>query len=621
MKEFEAKDLAECVRKLADVVEKMGPGWKVSPFGSVANGFLTSGSDLDVTCFHEDINEQDSSKAIKELQTKLLPMLQRHPRFEIIEEVWSARVPILKLIFDGKTEVDLSCHNLQALQNSALLKAYCNLHPLIRDLVILIKVWAKSDNVAGASEQHLSSYSWTLMTLYFLQVDAALQMPCLPTSAFGSTGTVDAGIPHTWTCQLSLWALFHRFFSFFVNEFQWGTEVISVRLGKREVIGSPSFQSLPGNTLQRIHLEDPFLRNRNLNCVLGHAQEHLLRARLQQALRSLAGGALPESFLKVLHKAEDEGSSGHSGNSHLAQSQGWQREEGQLTQRELQMLEQTNHFGNHQEIGRLHNFQGLQQNLQEIQRMQKLEVEATQAQEQEECLQQSEQLLLRMLHEQWEIKKHQELNLQGPRQQHNNTQGMPRRQNGYLPNGDATAVPAPYLADSPGMGQRMAWRTSSSEATAAEARRQGPPQPGHYGNGSSEAGWHDGGHVDAHDLVNTPCPAGSSSPTSKKIGACMRDSEEIEHSSPEGLDSMVASAWQTQTWCDLLHQSEAWPQENATEDGSFSVGGDQQLSSYFLGRAVPGRVRRPSPPCLPPSAWSDISEPEPDLDGVIRFIL
>ena len=107
-------------------------------------------------------------------------------RFEIIEEVWSARVPILKLRFDGKTDVDLSCHNLQALQNTYLLwarppsperallvsreclllfslvslssaKAYSMLNPVVRGLVITVKLWAKLEGSETLADEKMTN--------------------------------------------------------------------------------------------------------------------------------------------------------------------------------------------------------------------------------------------------------------------------------------------------------------------------------------------------------------------------------------------------------------------------------------------------------------------------------
>ncbi|CAE8610280.1 unnamed protein product [Polarella glacialis] len=293
---------AMCIQQLGQCLQRLGQGWRLRAFGSSANTFCTRGSDLDLTCFHDSVQDQDSHIATQELRFKLLPLLYHHPRFEIKEQIWSARVPIVKLIFDGTTEVDLSCHNPQALQNTYLLKAYAELSPQVRNLVLAVKVWAKNEGVSGAPCGHLSSYSLTLMVLYFLQVQQGLQMPCIPTEAFSSYGARPEVKRIHWRCASPLAELVGRFFMFYApgaegGGFQWGSEVVSVRLGQRVQPREPAFKSLPGRLGQRLHIEDPFLLARNLNCVLTPENEQLLKAKLQQTATTICSGGIPAAFL------------------------------------------------------------------------------------------------------------------------------------------------------------------------------------------------------------------------------------------------------------------------------------------------------------------------------------
>ncbi|CAE7230421.1 TUT7 [Symbiodinium pilosum] len=124
-----------CVLALEEVVLRLGPNWRVSPFGSAANGFGTKFSDLDATCYELPPEEgkepeQPQQPAAEVLSERLAPLLREHPEFTMAQEVLHARVPILKLCFEGKLEVDLSCHNTLPLQNTKLLKAclFMSLH-------------------------------------------------------------------------------------------------------------------------------------------------------------------------------------------------------------------------------------------------------------------------------------------------------------------------------------------------------------------------------------------------------------------------------------------------------------------------------------------------------------
>lgn len=297
----------ECLERLALMVSELGPGWHVKAFGSSANGFLTPGSDLDATFYHESVPEQDSILAINELRFRLLPMLSQQPEFEIKETIWGARVPIVKLKFRGSIDVDLSCHNLQALQNTYLLRAYSNLSPTIRSLVLCLKMWSKRTGVNGALNGYLSSYSLTLMVLYFLQVDTELDMPCLPTDLFSCHGQSPEINSFTWARRMPLAAVLRKFFMFYGVPggmgFEWGSEVVSVRLGRRAKASEQVFMNLPGRHTQRLHVEDPFLP-RNLNCVLLMDKEKILQAKLQETAFTLVSQTVPKVFLEAVEEGQ-----------------------------------------------------------------------------------------------------------------------------------------------------------------------------------------------------------------------------------------------------------------------------------------------------------------------------
>mmetsp|Transcript_72310 Transcript_72310/g.172688 ORF Transcript_72310/g.172688 Transcript_72310/m.172688 type:complete len:580 (+) Transcript_72310:101-1840(+) len=284
-----------CVHALEEVVTSLGPNWRVSPFGSAANGFGTKFSDLDATCYElpeEGKEPEQQQPAAEVLSERLAPLLRKHKSFDIAQEVLHARVPILKLCFEGKLEVDLSCHNTLPLQNTKLLKAYSTLDDRVKELVILVKLWAKDRGVCGASRSHLSSYALTLMAIYFMQVHPKISLPMLPPQAFKDDSHVDVGAKveaarSSWSCNLSLGQFVLRFFNFYSLEFSWGSEVVSVRLPNRLDASENHLVKLKGRNFRRLHVEDPVDETRNLNCVLGDAQEIELQRALAETYSRL----------------------------------------------------------------------------------------------------------------------------------------------------------------------------------------------------------------------------------------------------------------------------------------------------------------------------------------------
>jgi len=290
-----------CVDQLRAAARALGEDWVVKLFGSVANGFCTRASDIDAAFAQEEVAGEpppEPLQAASIMKDRLIPILREQPQFEIVEEILGAKVPILKLRFDGVLDVDLSCNNQLPFQNTQLLKAYSSLDSNVRDLGIAVKLWAKAAGVCGACQGKLSSYTFTLLTIYFMQVHQDVKLPCLPPAAFagggGEAGHAKlAAARSVWSNRLPLGELLFRFFMFYAQDFGWGTEVVSVRLGHRLQYGDSFFEGLRGRWHMRLHVEDPYQLERNLNCVLGELEEARLREAFGQAAFCIQCGRSP----------------------------------------------------------------------------------------------------------------------------------------------------------------------------------------------------------------------------------------------------------------------------------------------------------------------------------------
>lgn len=292
-----------CLQELQVMMRQLGPEWDARPFGSYANGFGTVVSDLDVTCCQGNVpvGPDAQHKAASVLGEQLIPMLDRHPCFSIRERILGARVPIVKLLFECELEVDISCHNPQPLLNTRLLRAYSRMDPRIKELGVAVKLWAKGAGVCDASKSNLSSYSFTLLVIYFMQVHHEVRLPVLPTDAFGllAPGVEEESAVATassWKCELSLPELLALFFMFYANDFGWGCEVASVRLGQRHMASESTFTALRGRQASRLHAEDPIQVERNLNCCLGDVEEAQLRSAFAAAAREVLVGRTPAAL-------------------------------------------------------------------------------------------------------------------------------------------------------------------------------------------------------------------------------------------------------------------------------------------------------------------------------------
>jgi len=284
-----------CLKELETLIGKLGPDWRVRPFGSLSNGFAIRGSDLDITCFRD--GDVELFPTALEMLEHVLPLVESHKSFKIVDVIKAAMVPIVKLRFREELAVDLSFKNMCPLPNTQLLRAYSEL-PRVRELVVLVKLWARAAGVCGAADGHLSAYSFTLMAIYFMQVEPRLRMQCLDTALFTGLGSVPKDAKGTgWSCRWAASDLLLQFFSFYAREFQWGTEVVSIRLGSRRLVLDPAFEALKGRREERLHIEDPFQLGRNLHCVLRVENEYVLYQRLWAAVQAMLQGEVPRGLM------------------------------------------------------------------------------------------------------------------------------------------------------------------------------------------------------------------------------------------------------------------------------------------------------------------------------------
>jgi len=119
-----------------------------------------------------------------------------------------------------------------------------------------------------------------------------------------ATARAANALASNWVPKSVLVEMFCNFFDFYVTDFRWGSEVVSVRLGRRLASNADNYQSLRLRSKNMLHIEDPFDRQRNLADVLWGDGELRLWEGLKaarQAIRSnisstplFAAGRKPE---------------------------------------------------------------------------------------------------------------------------------------------------------------------------------------------------------------------------------------------------------------------------------------------------------------------------------------
>jgi len=177
-------------------------------FGSSRNTLFNEKSDLDLTILTSEgsyfvegnlldiLNkgELEEEKSLKESKgekrlsptdsgRRCLAKYLGKKGFEIKRVINTASIPIIKLEckygFGKRVSCDLGINNITGVFNSELIKAYCNLDERVRPFLILIKEWAKKNEICDASKSTLSSYGWSLLGINFLQTREPPVVPSL----------------------------------------------------------------------------------------------------------------------------------------------------------------------------------------------------------------------------------------------------------------------------------------------------------------------------------------------------------------------------------------------------------------------------------------------------------
>jgi len=187
------------------MLQRKFQGVSLQPFGSFVSVFHTAGSDIDVSLEVSpnsnwyDPREmgpgaaaaaggrgggrnrrQQQPRGYKSRKVQLLSKVAselRYQKFADVNLIAHARVPLIKFR-DPRTGVKCDvCVGNDGVYKSAVLGAMADLDSRYRDLVFLVKMWAKNFDCNDATAGSFNSYSLSLMSLFHLQTRSP---PILP---------------------------------------------------------------------------------------------------------------------------------------------------------------------------------------------------------------------------------------------------------------------------------------------------------------------------------------------------------------------------------------------------------------------------------------------------------
>lgn len=243
-------------RYLEHILQTKVPGCVLKPYGSCVNGFATAFSDFDYTIII------DEGHFIMQ-QVHSLMQLQG---YTTVEELFY-QIRTLKCTRPNSIELDLSYDNAVAVCNSKLLSTYAELDERVRALGILIKHWAKMRQIADASQGYLTSYSYIVLLIAYLQRTDPPLVPNLQANNIrgkytyyikGYNCTFDDNLERyaemTKENSLGLGDLLIGFFRYYGYEFDWQNTCVTMQASNMGEI----------RWMTGIAIADPFEEERNL---------------------------------------------------------------------------------------------------------------------------------------------------------------------------------------------------------------------------------------------------------------------------------------------------------------------------------------------------------------------
>ncbi|XP_073293193.1 protein HESO1-like isoform X5 [Primulina huaijiensis] len=116
---------------------------------------------------------------INELRAVVEPIESLRGGYQRLRFISNARVPILKFVGSCNISCDISINNLSGQMKSKLLFWVNEIDGRFRDLVLLVKEWAKAHRINDSKSGTLNSYSLSLLIIFHLQTVVPAILPPL----------------------------------------------------------------------------------------------------------------------------------------------------------------------------------------------------------------------------------------------------------------------------------------------------------------------------------------------------------------------------------------------------------------------------------------------------------
>lgn len=223
-------------------------------------------------------------------------------------------VPAELGIFNQAVPIDIAVNAVAPLHSAALLTESGNANPRAKELILLVRRWAKDRGICHSPKGHFSPYIWSLLSIYFLQVKEREEGPLLPPlqemeavsklfkCSTSSKACKEKTVIKDSAKEISPVVLLREFMHFYAKDFDWKKQAICVRnaatgsvpltLPIHIILHDDGVSTEPGPSV-----EDPFEPNSNLGDCMNAWSFQRMKTELMRASELLSA---EESLSKLL---------------------------------------------------------------------------------------------------------------------------------------------------------------------------------------------------------------------------------------------------------------------------------------------------------------------------------
>eukprot|EP00929_Paragymnodinium_shiwhaense_P007494 TRINITY_DN111415_c0_g1_i1.p1 TRINITY_DN111415_c0_g1~~TRINITY_DN111415_c0_g1_i1.p1 ORF type:complete len:508 (-),score=126.34 TRINITY_DN111415_c0_g1_i1:100-1623(-) len=237
----------------------------------------------------------------------------RRSAFRGLEPKITLLAPALAGLTADSISLDLSVNSTIPFHGNALIANAGRVEAQAKDLILFVRRWARDRGVCHAAKGHLSLYVWTVMAIYFLQVNEDDKGSLLPSLAEMEKRTItgDGSKNDNNEKKADIGALFKAFVRFYTTTFNWRKEAVSICAARR---ASPPLE-MPLHVIAQDGIEevavapsivDPLDKTRNLSESMTRESLVRLKEEFARAAELSQRGASLSELLELWSPPEHE---------------------------------------------------------------------------------------------------------------------------------------------------------------------------------------------------------------------------------------------------------------------------------------------------------------------------